>query len=95
MKFYLTDTREEKEITVKSWNGSGYDPDCFYDLEIMFPTEHEKVNGGEAYMCTSEEYEEVKEWWTEEIEAMNAGRPGNDGTDYSKCSNEDIYIFAD
>lgn len=95
MKFYLTDTHEEKEITVKSWNGSGYGPDCFYDLEVNFPEDHEKVDGGEAYICTSEEYEGLKEWWGEEIEAMNEGRPGNDDMDYSNHPDENITIFAD
>lgn len=73
MKFYLTDTKEKKEITVRNWNGSGYDPDCFYDLEINFPENHERIDGGDAYICTSDEYEELKDWWEDEIEAMNSG----------------------
>lgn len=94
MKFYLTDTREEKEITVKSWNGSGYGPDCFYDLEINFPMNHERGDGGEAYICTSEEYEGLKEWWEEEIYAMNEGEQAHD-MDYSECPDHKIAIFAD
>lgn len=94
MKFYLTDTHEEKEITVKSWNGSGYGPDCFYDLEINFPMDHEMVDGGEAYICASEEYEGLKEWWEEEIDAMNEGEQAHD-MDYSECPDHNIAIFAD
>ena len=94
MKFYLTDTREEKEITVKSWNGSGYGPDCFYDLEINFQMDHERGDGGEAYICTSEEYEGLKEWWEEEIDAMNEGEQAHD-MDYSECPDHNIAIFAD
>lgn len=94
MKFYLTDTHEEKEITVKSWDGSGYGPDCFYDLEINFPEDHERVDGGDAYICTSEEYEELKEWWEEEIEAMNNGTCAHD-MDYSENPDGNIAMFAD
>lgn len=94
MKFYLADTAEEKEITLKVWNGSGYNPDCFYDLEINFPEEHERVDGGEAYICTSEEYEGLKEWWEEEVEAMNSGTCAHD-MDYSECPDENICLFAD
>ncbi|RGU89555.1 hypothetical protein DWW31_18630, partial [Clostridium sp. AF15-17LB] len=69
MKFYLKDTAEEKEITVKRWDGSGYGPDCFNDLEVLFPMEHEELEDEETYICTSKEYEELKDWWEEEIKA--------------------------
>lgn len=94
MKFYLTDTKEEKEITVRNWNGSGYGPDCFYDLEINFPENHERIDGGDAYICTSDEYEELKDWWEDEIEAMNSGTQAHD-MDYSEQKQEDICLFAD
>lgn len=94
MKFHLIDTNEEKEITVESWNGSGYGPDCFYDLEVNFPADHERVDGGDAYICTSEEYKELKKWWTEEIAAMNNGTQAHD-MDYSECPDDNITIFAD
>lgn len=98
MKFYLTDTFEEKEITIKSWNGSSYGPDCFYDLETNFPEDHEIVEDGEAYICTSEEYEELKKWWGEEVETMNNGTCAHD-MDYSEQHKErpELYttIFAD
>lgn len=94
MKFYLIDTKEEKEITVKSWNGSGYGPDCFYDLEVNFPADHEKVDGGDAYICTSEEYEGLKDWWEDEIAAMNNGTCAHDMY-YSECPDSNIAIFAD
>lgn len=42
MKFYLTDTKKEREIEIREWNGSGYGPDCFNDLEINFPEDHKK-----------------------------------------------------
>lgn len=93
MKFYLTDALEEKEITVKSWNGSGYGPDCFDDLEINFPEDHKKTDDG-AYVCTSGEYESLKDWWSEEIEAMNNGTCAHD-VDYSECPDDNIAIFAD
>lgn len=95
MKFYLKDTAEEKEITVKSWNGSGYGPDCFNDLEVLFPMEHAELEDEETYICTSKEYEELKDWWEEEIKAMNEGRPGNEDMDYTGHPDENITIFAD
>lgn len=93
MKFYLTDTHEEKEITVQIWNGSGYGPDCFYDLEINFPAYHDKVYGGEAYICTSEEYNDLKAWWIDEIDAMQNGTQAHD-MDYRDYPYDNIAIFA-
>lgn len=94
MKFYLIDVKETKEITLKKWQGSGYGPDYFYDLEVNFPLDHERLDGDDAYICTSEEYEELKEWWQEEVEAMNNGTYVHD-TDYSECQDEDVMLFAD
>lgn len=94
MKFYLIDKKEEKEITVKSWNGSGYSPDFFYDLEVNFPANHERIDGEDAYICTSKEYEDLKDWWREEIEAMNNGTQAHD-INYSECPDSNITIFAD
>lgn len=93
MKFFLTDTHEEKEITIRSWNGSGYGPDYFYDLEVNFPENHERVEGGETYKCTSNDYDDLKEWWKDEIFAMNNGMPVHD-MDYSACPDVNIAIFA-
>lgn len=93
MKFYLTDTKEEKEITIKNWNGSGYDPDCFYDLETNFPIEHKKIDGGDSYICTSKEYEELVTWWNEEVTAMNNGTVG-ELTDYTVFPDKNIKLFS-
>ena len=94
MNFYIEDTQEEKEITVRSWNGSGYSPDCFYDLEVSFPEDHKKIDGGDAYICTTTEYEDLRDWWMAEIEAMNSGTQIHD-IDYSECPDDNIAIFAD
>lgn len=94
MKFLLSDTNEIKEITVKSWNGSGYGPDCFYDLETNFTQCHETVDADGTYICTSKEYEDLKFWWEEEILAMNNGIQNND-LDYSEHPDKNICIFAD
>lgn len=94
MKFFLIDTHEEKEITIRSWNGSSYGPDCFCDLEVNFPVNHEMLEGGGAYKCTSEEYDDLKEWWKDEIFAMNSGTLAHD-MDYSECPDGNIAIFAD
>lgn len=92
MKFYLEDTNEIKEITVRNWNGSVYGPDYFYDLEVNFPENHRKIKGGGAYICTSEEYGELKNWWVDEITAMNNGTLAHD-IDYRECPDNCISIF--
>lgn len=92
MEFYLTDTGETKEIIVRPWSSSGYGPDCFNDLETATPELCEKNEDG-AYICTSEYYEELKEWWEEEVLAMRNGQQGHD-LDYSGCAQE-IYLFTE
>ena len=52
------------------------------------------TDGGDAYICTSEEYESLKDWWEDEIDAMNNGTQEHD-IDYSDCPDENISIFAD
>lgn len=61
------------------------------DVDSMEIPEH--VYDG-AYLCTSEEYEELKKWWEEEVEAMNNKTQGHD-LDYSECCNDYTAIFAD
>ena len=95
MRFYLTDTREEKEITVRPWTGSGYGPDCFGDLETNFPQDHETVEGDTAYRCTSDEYAELVDFWTEEVRCMNDREIGQNGDDYTEMIGDELVIFAD
>lgn len=52
------------------------------------------TDGGDAYICTSEEYENLKDWWEDEINAMNNGTQAHD-VDYSDCPDENISIFSD
>lgn len=94
MTFFLSDTNEYKEITVREWNGSGYGPDCFGDLETNFPIIHKMDEGSDAYICTASEYDDLVEFWVEEIRCMNDGEQGV-CCDYSECPNTDICIFAD
>ena len=44
MRFLVNN--KEREITVREWMGTGYGPDCFNDLEVLFPSEHEKDDEG-------------------------------------------------
>ena len=92
MKFYLTDTQETKEITMKNWTGSGYTPDYFYDMETYFPEEHEKDDDCNI-LCTSAEYESLKEWWEDEVEIMRNGGCDENGIEYE--ANDNIFLFAD
>lgn len=95
MKFYLTDTCEEKEIAVRPWTGSGYGPNCFGDLETNFPQDHETVDGDDAYLCTSAEYDELVEFWTEEIRCINAREIGQNSDDYTEMVGDELIVFAD
>lgn len=93
MKFYMTDTREKKEILVRPWTGSGYGPDCFDDLEPNFPQEHKMLPGDIAYVCTSEEYAELLEWWIEEIRCINNQEIGQNGDDYTETTGDELVII--
>lgn len=93
MKFYLTDTQEKKEITIRSWDGSGYGPDCFNDLETNFKDDHDYDYDLDGFLCTSEEYEELKAWWIDEVDAMRNGTSAHD-IDYM-YPDDNVMIFAD
>lgn len=94
MKFYLKDTNECKEITIKRWSDCGYEPDCFGDLEINFPRTHEFDEIKGAYISTSADYRELVKWWTTEVTAWNNGGIG-DTADYSECADANVTLFAD
>lgn len=95
MRFYLTDTNEEKEIVVRPWTGSGYGPDCFGDLEFCFVQDHARADGDTAYRCTSGEYAELVDFWTEEVRCMNDREVGQNGDDYTEMIGDELVIFAD
>lgn len=94
MEFILTDTNERKEIVVRPWTGSGYGPDCFSDLECNAPQLYKKEEDGTAYCCTSAEYDELKEFWTEEIRCMNDREAGHIA-DYTDLTGDELVIIAD
>ena len=96
MKFALIDKdNEQKEITVKSWDDQQrWGCDEFRDLETQFPASHEKLAGSDLIACTEEEYNELVEWWTNEINAMNNCTVG-DADDYTDCAPSNLTLFAD
>lgn len=95
MTFYLTDTKEKKEITMKNWTGSGYTPDYFSHVEENFINTHDRDDEGNV-LCTRAEYNVIAEYWTEEVRRMNKGIVGQDGDDYSEQMSEyEVFIFAD
>lgn len=94
MRFYLTDTHEEREILVRPWTGCGYGPDCFGDLEPNVPRDHDTVDGDDAYLCTANEYDELVKFWTEEIRCINAREIGQNGDDYTEMVGDELIVFA-
>lgn len=94
MKFYIKETGETKEVTLKQWNGNGYNPDCFMDMETNFALNRKTLDGGEEYICTSEEYTDLVEWWEKEIELWGLGT-NHEGDDLSECNYKDFFVFAD
>lgn len=93
MKFYLTDTKETKEITVRRL-GANCEPDCFDDLEVNFPRTHKLDEDRSCYLCTAAEYNQLKNNWQDEIAAWNCGGVGS-YEDYADCSDPDITLLAD
>lgn len=63
-----------KEVTLKEWQGDGYSPDFFGDMEVNFPATHEVEEGGSTIICTEEEFSELVEWWEDEVKAYNKGK---------------------
>lgn len=95
MKFYITETKESKEVTLRPFTyGSGYGSDCFHDLECNFPLDHDRLEGDDAYICTAAEYDALVEWWTEEVRCMNAGEEGQEQAEYTgPCADWDEMVL--
>jgi hypothetical protein len=88
MKFAINGNESDiRTITVKAWNDQSFwGPDVFDDLETNFPRTHAKLPGSDILICTEEEYQEVVDYWTEEIQHEN---------DYADMDAPELFIFAD
>lgn len=95
MDFYLTDTHEKRGIAVRPWTGSGYGPDCFRDLDTSIPGRFTLSGMHDAYLCTAAEYNELVEFWTEEIRCMNAREIGQNGDDYTEMIGDELVLIED
>lgn len=93
MEFKITDTGENRKITVKSWDDASQSWGCdeFSDLEPNFQASHRHDSDGLIY-CTSAEYNDLVAWWSDEIEAMNSCWMGHD-EDYSDCEPTCLTLF--
>lgn len=73
MRFYLTDTKEYHNLTLRYWQGDHYTEDCFSDLNEDLPTRYPTEDGGDALMLTAQEFAEIVDFWKCEIPYYNAG----------------------
>lgn len=97
MLFLVGDTY--REITLRAWNGSTYEPDCFSDLEVCVPSMYAREPGGNAFVLTAQEFADLLDFWTEEVRCMNEHIPGqcsDYSDDYSDSDDtKEMVLFTD
>ena len=94
MNFYLKDTQKCMSIEMKTWEYGQWSPDCFGDLETNVPSMHQREDGGDAYLVTSAEFQQIVDWWEEECRCMRDGEMGDMMVDYSECQS-DTHLFVE
>lgn len=62
------------EISLRVWNGSNWECDCFQDLECNFAQAHDIDEETGDIACTEEELNDLISFWEGEVEDVNAGR---------------------
>lgn len=94
MKFYLTDAKKYMSIEMRTWENDQWSPDCFQDMEVNVPSMYQHEDGGDAYLCTSEEFRQIVASWEEECRRMREGEIGEltFGDEYTPSS---THLFAE
>lgn len=94
MRFAINGNENDiREIVIKTWDGTGYGPDVFGDMETNFPLDHNRLDGDDAYICTEEEYTELLSWWREYCEDANDHRICDNLDDWSEYDGPELEIF--
>lgn len=73
MDFKIIETGKIVEIRIVN-DDTGCDG--FADMEIQFPLNHERDDDGNI-ICTQDEYDDLKEWWVNEVENWANGTTDN------------------
>lgn len=73
MKIHAADTKTTYTITLRSWEGTQWSPDCFDDLETNFPRDHVgRIPGNYATILSySQAVKRLIEWWGSEVANAN------------------------
>ena len=72
-KFYLKDTGKVMEVSAQEWTGSGFKPDCFYEIAVQDLSRFTYNEEEERYEITEKEFTELTEWWDQEFENWKQG----------------------
>lgn len=92
----ITETRKI-DITLRYFNGTNLDQDCFNDLEDAFMAGHKMLEGSDEYIATDEEVNDLIDFWKDNCKTANAGYDHNeyiDHGDYKTRIPEDHILWA-
>lgn len=70
MKFKIIETGKIVEIRLVD-NKSGCD--CFWDMEVNFPSDHPVRDEDDNIICTQDEYDDLKKYWQDEVDSYKDG----------------------
>lgn len=79
-------------IEMRTWENDQWSPDWFQDVEVNVPSQRE--DGGDAYLCTSDAFRQIVDWWEEECRRMREGEIGEltYGDEYTPS---DTHLFVE
>lgn len=93
MKYIVNN--EEKNITLKAWNGNQYSPDFFSDMEIDLG--YDEIDEDGNRIVTAERYAEIVDYWQGEVDAANSGNWSEQFGDWREyhAEPEELVLFVD
>lgn len=75
-----TDTRKTFQLSLRLWRSGwncGYGPDCFADIATDIPEDYAREVGGNAYLMTQAQLDDIVTWWTDEARNASKGKDGD------------------
>lgn len=105
MRIHIAGTNKVYKVTLREWNGCGYDPDLFDELETNVPHDFPVDCEGDWNDCdaemTRDDFDAVVDWWRGEVKAYHNGEksffgdPDDEFFETDRDRRSDLKLFVD
>ena len=96
MNFKIIETGKVCEIRLED-DDTGCD--CFWDMEQNFPIDHPDRDDDDNIICTQEDYDDLKEYWQDEVDSYKDGTNPNwyniDDETGEAIESDDVTLYMD